>query len=538
MSSLFSRASGLLLHFTSLPARPLGTASDGQPGTDGPWSAGDLGSGDLGPSAYEFVRFLKRSGQRWWQILPTGPTGYGFSPYQSPSSFAGNPLLVSPALMARDGLLKAEDWHDIAIAGSGGSVDWSRTQMESSASKRMELLRMAFRRFQHQRQDLHGHLDQFRHEQSDWLEEHCLFTACKNFHNDASWNDWEQPLRRRDEQAIANWSEKLRVACEFEAFIQFVFDRQWQELRQYASANGVGIIGDIPIFVAMDSSDVWSMQQLFELDDTGNPTVVAGVPPDYFAILGQRWGNPLYRWPEHDRTGYAWWVRRFKRMLQLCDLLRIDHFRGFEAYWEIPANLPDARIGEWRPGPRDDFFRALQSALGGSIPVIAEDLGYITDEVRNLRDRFHFPGMKVIQFGFGGASGKSMDLPHHYPVHSIAYTGTHDNDTTVGWFQSELGEGSTRTQQLIDSEKAFALRYLRCDGSQIHLGVLRAVWSSASCVAIAPVQDILGLPASARMNTPGTSTGNWAWRCEPGLMDQRVGEMLLEVTDTYDRVLE
>jgi 4-alpha-glucanotransferase len=285
----------------------------------------------------------------------------------------------------------------------------------------------------------------------------------------------------------------------------------------------------------MDSSDVWSMQNLFELDADGNPTVVAGVPPDYFAVLGQRWGNPLYDWREHQRTGYDWWSRRFKRMLQLCDMVRIDHFRGFEAYWEIPANLPDARIGAWKPGPRDDFFLALQRSLGNALPVIAEDLGFITKEVRDLRDRFAFPGMKIIQFGFGEGKSTSLDLPHNYPVHCVAYTGTHDNDTTVGWFNSQAGEGSTRSQKDIDIEKSFALQYLHCEPSQIHLGMMRAIWSSVACIAIAPVQDLLGLPSRARMNTPGIASGNWTWRCEPNALTSDVASQLREMTESFGR---
>ena len=536
MSSLFARASGLLLHLTSLPARPLGSPSDGKPGTDGDWSSGDVGSGDLGPSAYEFVRFLKQAGQRWWQILPTGPTGYGFSPYQSPSSFAGNPLLISPALLVRDGLLKLNEWQDAAQPSRQDSaVDATCAKIEASSSKRMELLRIAFRRFQNNRTELGSQFEQFRQCQSDWLEEHCLFIACKHHHNDQAWNDWEDSLKRREPQAVAAWAERLRVACDFEAFTQFLFERQWQELRRYCFENGVGIIGDIPIFVAMDSSDVWSQQHLFELDANGNPTVVAGVPPDYFAVLGQRWGNPLYRWDEHQRTGNEWWIRRFRRMLQLCDMLRIDHFRGFEAYWEIPSQMPDARIGKWRPGPGDELFHSLQHGLGDQLPVIAEDLGFITDEVRALRDRFGFPGMKIIQFGFGGGTSKSLDLPHNYPVHCIAYTGTHDNDTAVGWFNSQAGEGSTRSQQEIDAEKSFALRYLNCEPSQIHLGMMRAIWSSVACIAIAPIQDLLGLPTEARMNTPGIATGNWTWRCAPLSFSQKHADVLRQMTVAFGR---
>jgi 4-alpha-glucanotransferase len=534
--SLFDRASGLLLHVTSLPARPNFSTPDSHQGTDGLWSCGDLGSGDLGPSAYEFVRFLKTSGQRWWQILPTSPTGYGFSPYQSPSSFAGNPLLISPALLVRDGLLRIEDWSDGAKAGEQlNQSNPNQAHFEASASIRMELLRVAYRRFQNHQPELRSEMDAFRHQHASWLEDHCLFVACKNFHQDRSWNEWDIGLVHRDQHVMTAWSDKLRVACDFEAFIQFLFERQWQALRAYAVENGVGIIGDIPIFVAMDSADVWSKQHLFELDEQGNPTVVAGVPPDYFAANGQRWGNPLYRWNVHRETGYEWWVRRFRRMLDLCDLVRIDHFRGFEAYWEIPAHLPDARVGQWRPGPGDDLFHALQRSTTGSLPVIAEDLGFITKEVRDLRDRFHFPGMKIILFGFGGGDSKSLDLPHNYPVHCIAYTGTHDNDTVVGWYQTGAGDGNTRTAKESEREKTFALSYLHCKPEEIHLGMLRSVWSSVASVAIAPVQDLLGLTNEARMNMPGTVAGNWSWRCGPNMLDSKQASILRELTETYGR---
>jgi 4-alpha-glucanotransferase len=397
---------------------------------------------------------------------------------------------------------------------------------------------MAFRRFEHQRSDLKSAFDEFRHIHGHWLDEHCLFTACKAYHHDKPWYEWDRALAHRDPSAIAHWYDKTRIACDFEAFIQFLFDRQWRELRAYAAELGVGIIGDIPIFVSMDSSDVWAGQHLFELDHEGRPTVVAGVPPDYFAVNGQRWGNPLYKWEVHRDTGYAWWIRRFQRTLQLCDLIRIDHFRGFESYYEIPASSPDARIGTWKPGPRHDFFQTIARSLGASagdeLPVIAEDLGFITKEVHELRDAFGFPGMRIVQFGFGGDS-TSIDLPHNYPTHCIAYTGTHDNDTVVGWYQSVAGEGSTRSQEAIDAEKEYALRYLGCSPENIHLGMMRAIWSSVAALSIAPVQDLLGLGADARMNTPGTSCGNWVWRCPPGVLTQSESEWLGRFTRTYGR---
>jgi 4-alpha-glucanotransferase len=534
MSIYFDRSAGLLLHITSLPAitAPHG---NGEFGSDGMWAAGDLFSGDLGPSAYEFVRFLSKAKQKWWQVLPCTPTGYGFSPYQSPSSFAGNPLLVSPALLVRDGLLRLEEWHD-ASKHLPPNGTWDRCHLEISASKRIELLRIAFRRFQNQRSEIHSQWEVFRHRHHTWLDDHCLFTACKNYHQDKAWNAWDSALAQREPHAMVEWGDKLRVAIEFESFIQFLFDRQWLDLRNYARTQGVFLIGDIPIFVAMDSADVWAQQDLFELDKQGNPNVVAGVPPDYFSATGQRWGNPLYRWDVHKQTGYDWWMRRFRRMLEQCDLLRIDHFRGFEAYWEIPAHLPDARIGEWKVGPREEFFETLSRGLGGGeLPVIAEDLGFITPEVHALRDRFHFPGMRIVQFGFGAGDSSSHDLPHNFPTHCIAYTGTHDNDTVVGWFNSKVGEGSTRTQWEIDREKHFALRYLCCNAEDIHLGMMRSIWSSVATMTLAPVQDLLGLDSTARMNTPGTSVGNWVWRCPPNVLDTITAESLAEMTWLYGR---
>lgn len=538
MESLFRRAAGLLIHVTSIAPR-LQTCSqqDDLPGTDGAWSIGDLGSGDLGPSAYELLRFLQRAGQRWWQILPTGPVGYGFSPYQSPSSFAGNPWLISPALLVRDGLLEQEDFDRAAWMVS--PEDLQQVNFEKLAVTRYQLLRQAYARQSRVRPEWTQGWDEFRHRNRDWLDDHCLFMACKASHGDRSWHDWPEDLQQRQPDAIEAWKDRHRESIEFESFIQYVFDRQWRELRDYAASLGIGIIGDIPIFVSMDSSDVWSKQHLFELDLQGRPINVAGVPPDYFSETGQRWGNPLYRWDQHQHSGYAWWIRRFQKVLELCDLIRIDHFRGFESYYAIPAELPDARIGQWRDGPRHDFFeniaRGLNKQPGEELPVIAEDLGFITPQVHQLRDDFGFPGMRILQFGFGDSSGASMDLPHHYPPHCVAYTGTHDNDTAVGWYQSIPGDSSTRSDEQIQRERNFAIRYLDCNPDEIHLAMIRSIWRSVARLAIAPMQDLLGLGAQARMNVPGTTQGNWIWRCPPGVLTPAIADWLGELTAIYSR---
>lgn len=545
MESLFRRAAGQLIHVTSLAPRLPGIASqNSQYGTDGPWSLGDTGTGDIGPAAYEFVRFLHRAGQRWWQILPTSPVGYGFSPYQSPSSFAGNPWLISPALLVRDGLLKPEDLDEARQELS--AEDLHRIDFSKLAHRRQELLRLAFRRQPVARPDWTTGWEEFRHRQRGWLEDHCLFTACKTSHQDRPWHEWETGLQRRDSQTLRTWQERLHGACEFESFVQYVFDRQWTELRNYARSLGIGIIGDIPIFVSMDSVDVWAHQHLFELDDHGRPICVAGVPPDYFSETGQRWGNPLYRWDQHQLTQYAWWIDRFQRVLECCDLVRIDHFRGFESYYAIPAEYADARIGQWREGPRHGFFQSIAAGLskapdqelrgiGQELPVIAEDLGFITPEVHRLRDDFGFPGMRILQFGFGDGQATSLDLPHNYPAHCVAYTGTHDNDTVVGWYQSVAGSASTRTQEQIDREKRFALRYLDCTPDRIHQAMMRAIWRSVARLAITPIQDLLGLGSEARMNVPGTTAGNWTWRCPPGLLTEPTADWLGELTATYGR---
>lgn len=546
MGSLFQRSAGQLMHVTSLPA--LGGDEDhlrdefGCFGWCDRWWDLDLGSGDLGPSSYAFVHFLRRSKQRWWQVLPIGPVGYGYSPYQSPSSFAGNGMLISPVMLVADGLLEEGEVREVAKGVSRGDrAEGDRVDFEQTQRGRTQLLRRAFERCRRAGAEFREGWDQHRHVHSDWLEEHCFYSALKVHHQEQAWTQWEEGLRHREASVLERWRERLREEMEYESFVQYVFDRQWRLLRRYASELGVRVMGDIPIFVSMDSVDVWANQHLFELDSRGEATVVAGVPPDYFSELGQRWGNPLYRWDAHRDEGYRWWKRRFARVLQWCDLVRIDHFRGFEAYYAIPAWSPDARVGEWRQGPGEEFFRSIAEGIGcregDELPVVAEDLGFITESVHRLRDTFGFPGMRILQFGFGSGGAGSQDLPHRYPVHSVCYTGTHDNDTIAGWFASEAGQGSVRSVEEIEREKAFALRYLGCGPEEVVWEMLRAIWGSVACLAISPVQDLLGLGSSARMNTPGTVGGNWQWRCGEGMLTPRFADRLGEITETYERVV-
>jgi 4-alpha-glucanotransferase len=460
--------------------------------------------------------------------------------------------------LVRDGLLDEQDAQSGSATikthgdhATGEQANREQVDFAQTSAVRMSLLRRAFERRGGMDALWHQGWDEYRHQQREWLDEHCLYAALKVHHHESAWTQWDQGLRRREEGEMLRWRERLREECEFESFVQYEFDRQWSQLRAFASEFGVRILGDIPIFVSMDSSDVWGNQHLFELDQEGQPTVVAGVPPDYFSELGQRWGNPLYRWNEHQRDGYRWWIQRFKRVLQWCDLVRIDHFRGFEAYYAIAADSPDARIGEWREGPGEDFFRSVSrgfsdtggpsaaQGLGefrsGELPVVAEDLGFITDGVRRLRDAFGFPGMRILQFGFGSGGAGSQDLPHRYSVNSVSYTGTHDNDTVVGWFQSQPGQGSVRTAEEIERERTFALRYLDCRPEDIPWAMIRAIWSSVSCLAISPIQDLLGLGSQARMNTPGSVGGNWGWRCGSGMLTERLADRLGELTRTFER---
>ena len=491
----FKRASGILLHPTSLP--------------------GPYGIGDLGPAAYTWLDWLAGCGCKLWQVLPLGPTGYGDSPYQCFSAFAGNPYLISPQLLLEQGLLEREDLADMP-AWDEQKVDFGRLYQWKPA-----LLAKAFRRFSAKPGAVQVEFEAFCTDNAAWLEDYALFRAIKETHGGGSWDGWPRALRLRAPTALKEARDSLSSAIGGFSFYQFLFFRQWNALHAYAREKGVQIIGDIPIFVAYDSSDVWAHPDLFHLDIDGKPTVVAGVPPDYFSPTGQLWGNPLYKWEVHRASGYAWWLERMRATLKLVDILRIDHFRGFAGNWEIPAGNKTAEIGRWVNGPGADFFKVVQANLG-SLPILAEDLGVITPDVVKLRDRFDLPGMKILQFAFSGPDNPF--LPHCYPQSCAVYTGTHDNDTTIGWYASAP-----------EAEKDFARRYLQVDGSWIAWDLIRAAWSSVAVFAMAPLQDLLGLGNAARMNYPSRLGGNWDWRMRAQALTAELQSNVKELNWLYQR---
>jgi len=500
----FERASGILLHPTSLP--------------------GPYGIGDLGPAAYRWVDWLAGTGCKLWQVLPLGPTGYGDSPYQCFSAFAGNPYLISPEFLLRDNLLHSNDLIEQL------DFDPERVDFGALIPWKLNLLERAFIRFSSDsgtiRTDpstsLMASFDSFCAENASWLDDYALFMAIKEAHGGGSWDGWPEPLRKRDPAALDEARKTLASSILGFTFYQFSFYRQWNALRDYAHQKGLRIVGDIPIFVANDSSDVWSHPDLFVLDADLKPTVVAGVPPDYFSPTGQLWGNPLYRWEVHKFTGYKWWLERLRATLKLVDILRIDHFRGFAGYWEIPADKPTAEVGRWVPGPGADFFNAVRSSLGEGLPIIAEDLGLITPDVSALRDQFALPGMKVLQFGFSGPDNPF--LPHSYPQNCVVYTGTHDNDTARGWYESAP-----------ENEKDFARRYLEIDGSDFARDLIRTAWKSTSVFAIAPLQDFMALGTEARFNYPSRLGGNWEWRMTEAALSGELQGSIRELNWLYQR---
>ncbi|MDQ2855336.1 MAG: 4-alpha-glucanotransferase [Acidobacteriota bacterium] len=506
----FPRASGILLHPTSLPGR--------------------FGIGDLGAEAYRFADFLLASGQSLWQVLPLGPTGYGDSPYACYSAFAGNTLLISPERLVDAALLTTDDLAD-SPAFTGARVDFDRVHQFKD-----KILRTAFERFAATRNsDLRSDFESFCASQSSWLEDYALFRALKEVHGGRSWHEWDASFVRRDADALARARETLRAEIEAHAFHQFLFFKQWSELKKYCNKRGIKFIGDIPIFVAHDSSDVWTNPDQFKLDQDGKPIVVAGVPPDYFSTTGQLWGNPLYNWERMSADGFKWWIKRVDTTLQTVDIMRIDHFRGFVACWEIPGGDQTAERGRWVEAPGRELFNAIRAALG-TLPIIAEDLGVITPEVERLRDDFGFPGMRILQFAFSSDS-QNQDLPHNYHSNVVVYTGTHDNDTTVGWFKSVAGAGSTRDADQIERERHFGLKYLNTTGEEIHWDFIRAVLASTANTAVVPLQDVLGLGTEARMNLPNSTSGNWSWRFEAGAITGEIQTRLRELSELYGRYL-
>jgi 4-alpha-glucanotransferase len=490
---------------------------------------GRFGIGDLGEAAYHFVDFLAGAGQKIWQVLPLGPTGYGDSPYQCFSAFAGNPLLVSLERLMVEGFLSLADVQRTAVFPKN-EVDFGRV-----IEFKLPMLQRSFDNFsQHASSSLREEFDGFCRRNHFWLDDYALFMALKSAHSGAVWSDWEPAVARRKPAAITQWSKALNDEVRFHKYVQFQFSKQWTALKSYGLERGIKIMGDVPIYVAHDSADVWAHPEMFHLDQRGQPTVVAGVPPDYFSETGQLWGNPLYRWDAMAETGYAWWTERLKAALALVDIVRLDHFRGFEAYWEVPAAEKTAINGRWVNGPGAAFFEALQSAVG-ELPIVAENLGMITPEVEALRDRFGFPGMAVLQFAFGGDPKTSTFLPHNYERNLVVYTGTHDNDTAVGWWMSSGLNDSTRTDDQTSWEKEFAANYLDLDHRPVHWAFIRAVLASVADVAIIPLQDVLGLGSDARMNLPARPQGNWRWRYTSELLTDDIQERLRNLTWLYGR---
>lgn len=493
------RASGILLHPTSL--------------------AGGFGIGDFGPNACDFLRWLALAGQSVWQILPLGPPGLGNSPYLALSSFAGNPLLISPQRLEERGLLRPGDLPSWMIPSR------NRVDFPAATALKDELLR----RFWQQIRDAQGPGElqtQYREwcgdsSQSHWLDDWCLYAAIKHDRNGQPWYEWPGALRWREPGELNRARRQLADEIAYQAFLQFLFFQQWFELQGEARRLGISILGDLPFYVALDSCDVWVRPDLFDLDEEGQPRHVAGVPPDYFSATGQRWGNPVYRWEKLVREHYTWWIERLAFQLRLVDRVRLDHFRGFAGYWEIPAREPTAEKGHWRPGPGREFFAAALGALG-ALPLVAEDLGVITEDVDELRESLQLPGMKVLQFAFDAP--ESPHLPHHLTPQTVLYTGTHDNDTAQGWIDGASDEVRRR-----------ALDYAGGTIDELHWSLIRLAMTSVAELVIIPIQDVLGLGSDDRMNLPGTAEGNWGWRLPAAALDEAIAERLLRLTVVADR---
>ena len=494
------RESGILLSVSSLPSR--------------------YGIGCFSKEAYEFVDWLKEAGQSYWQILPLGPTSYGDSPHQSFSTFAGNPYYISLEDLIEEGVLTKEECDGADFGEEAGSVDYERLY-----ENRFPLLRLAYERSHVGKS---AEFMEFRRENAWWLDDYALYMAVKARFGQKAWTEWAEDIRLRWQNALDYYRRELYFDIEFYAYLQFLFARQWRKLKEYANGKGIRIVGDIPIYVALDSADTWAHPELFQLDQDNRPEAVAGCPPDGFSATGQLWGNPLYRWDYHRETGYDWWIRRLAYCYRLYDVVRIDHFRGFDEYFSIPADAKTAVDGHWEKGPGIPLFRRVKEALGEK-EIIAEDLGYVTDSVRRLVEETGYPGMKVLEFAFDSRdSGCASDyLPHNYPENSVAYTGTHDNETITGWFRS-----------ITQEERKLARDYL-CDNytpvKKLHLSFISLVMRSQARMCIIPLQDYMGLDNDCRINTPSTVGNNWKWRLEPGQLSQGLLREIASMTRRFGR---
>ena len=508
LESIYMRKSGILLHPTSLPGR--------------------FGIGEFDHHARAFVDFLAESGQKLWQVMPLGPTGYGDSPYQCFSAFAGNPLLISLEQLVAEGSLDASWIENPPVFPSnkvdyGWVIDW-----------KFKVLRASYEKFAtNARAHERGELAKFVDENASWLNDYSLFMALKELHGGKVWTTWEPDIARHESAAWVAWRATLHDQVAYQQYLQFQFFKQWHALKKYANDQGIQVIGDIPIFVAFDSSDAWSTREQFYFDETLQPTVVAGVPPDYFSATGQRWGNPLYRWDVMQARGFDWWIARLRASLATYDVIRVDHFRGFEAYWEVPASEPTATHGRWVKAPGYGLFERIMETLApkdtngksAKLPMIAEDLGVITAEVEALRDRFELPGMRVLQFAFVADTASDF-LPHNYVRNCVAYSGTHDNDTTASWFTALDEATRTRVEDYLGKKSS---------GKAISMDMARLLMMSCADTVVLTLQDLLGLGTDARMNFPGKGDGNWAWRYGEGVLTEKLAAGLKRMTETYGR---
>jgi 4-alpha-glucanotransferase len=505
---IFPRHSGILLHPTSLPGR--------------------FGIGDLGAEAFKFIDSLHNAGQHLWQILPLGPTGISNSPYNSSSVLAGNPLLINPGQLVSRGLLQEKDIENIPPFPS------ERVDYGAVYTFKQQIIHKAFDKFHAAPPAAEEkEFELFCGQKSSWLDVYSLFMALKEQYRFSPWQEWPEDIKWKKPAALESAVKDMASQTGYFKFEQFLFYTQWTALKQYCNKKEVSLIGDLPIFINLDSDSVWGNPDLFDLDSSGYPLDVAGVPPDYFSSTGQFWGNPLYSWDEMERTGFSWWKDRIMGTLEMVDTIRLDHFRGFETYWAIPAGSKSAVYGKWMPGPGEKLFRAIETT-NGHLPLIAEDLGMITDSVRALRDKLGFPGMRVLQFAFGDSSRTNEHLPYNYIPHSVAYTGTHDNDTTSGWFHGGV-QSSTMNEKQRKEEQERALKYTGTDGREINWDFIRLVLSSVANTAIVPLQDVMGLDGTARMNTPATTSGNWEWRFTDSDKLDRGWNRLREMTSIYGR---